>query len=355
MPKFFLTQIKIHSIISECQRYRDIVQSVERWSPKPNVEGSSPSVPVQASEYLFRSFLFFRNTDFKIEERVIGRMYRKKVSVYGLLIMLVMIITGCTKVAQAETTKQSEEVRKTAENRLEAILESKKLVIGISPDYAPFAFIAREKEETYYAGSDIELGRYIAEQMGVEVEFCEMEFEECLEAVSEGRVDLVLLGMKNEKDREEKMDFTNVYYRPGTQVVLVKERQVDKLKTQDDFEEKTLAAQYGSLQAQLVVEQFPGSYLNLTENVSGAVLMLRTGSVDGVVLEEALAGEMLREYPELVRSEVEISYTPEDIVGGVEKGETELLERINEIINSVTEQNLYLHWIDEANKLAASM
>ena len=26
--------------------YRGIVQSVERWSPKPNVEGSSPSAPV---------------------------------------------------------------------------------------------------------------------------------------------------------------------------------------------------------------------------------------------------------------------------------------------------------------------
>ncbi len=26
--------------------FRGIVQSVERWSPKPNVEGSSPSAPV---------------------------------------------------------------------------------------------------------------------------------------------------------------------------------------------------------------------------------------------------------------------------------------------------------------------
>ena len=275
-------------------------------------------------------------------------MHRKKIFVCCFLIMVVMLMAGCSKVAQAGTTEQSEEVRKIAENRLEAILESKKIVIGISPDYAPFAFIAEKKEETYCAGSDIELGKYIAEQMGVEAEFREMEFEECLEAVSKGEVDLVLLGMLGEKDREEMMDFTNVYYRPGTQVILVKERQKEKLKTQEDFQEKTLAAQYGSLQAQLVVEQFPESYLNLSENVSGAVLMLRTGSVDGVVLEEALAGEMLREYSELARSEAEITYTPQEIVGGVGKGETELL-------NSVTEQNLYLHWIDEANELAASM
>ena len=31
-------------------KYRDIVQLVERWSPKPNVEGSSPSVPVVGTE-----------------------------------------------------------------------------------------------------------------------------------------------------------------------------------------------------------------------------------------------------------------------------------------------------------------
>ena len=30
--------------------YRGIVQLVERWSPKPNVEGSSPSVPVADTE-----------------------------------------------------------------------------------------------------------------------------------------------------------------------------------------------------------------------------------------------------------------------------------------------------------------
>lgn len=283
-------------------------------------------------------------------------MYGRKRAVFALLFLMMMMISGCSKVAQAEATIEQEEVRNIkTDNRLEAILESKKILIGISPDYAPFAFQAEKKEETFCAGADVELGNYIAEQLGVEAEFREMEFDECLDAVSEGRVDLVLLGMLREKDREEKLDFTKTYYRPGTQVVLVKERQASKLTSIEDFQEKTLAAQYGSLQAQIVVEQFPGSYLNLTENVSGAVLMLRMGAVDGVVLEEALAGEVLREYPELVRSDVEIAYTAKEIAGGVVKGETELLERVNAIIDSVTEQNLYLHWLDEANELAASL
>ena len=41
------------------RKYRDIVQSVERWSPKPNVEGSSPSVPVGASDLCPKLFLCY--------------------------------------------------------------------------------------------------------------------------------------------------------------------------------------------------------------------------------------------------------------------------------------------------------
>lgn len=29
----------------KCKRYRGVVQLVERWSPKPNVVGSSPATP----------------------------------------------------------------------------------------------------------------------------------------------------------------------------------------------------------------------------------------------------------------------------------------------------------------------
>ena len=70
--KKYLTSVGKCDIVSGCQRYRDIVQLVERWSPKPNVEGSSPSVPVQASESVFRSLLFWEKcgmTDDRTDEK----------------------------------------------------------------------------------------------------------------------------------------------------------------------------------------------------------------------------------------------------------------------------------------------
>lgn len=39
--------------------YRGIVQLVERWSPKPNVEGSSPSAPVLEIVFGLSFFIYF--------------------------------------------------------------------------------------------------------------------------------------------------------------------------------------------------------------------------------------------------------------------------------------------------------
>lgn len=275
--------------------------------------------------------------------------------------MMVCLASGCSVrmpwVSAAGETR--EEVKETAANRLEAIKQLGELRIGISADYAPFAFETEAGEGEFpYGGADIELGRYIAEELGVEAEFCEMEFDDCLAAVAEGSVDMVLLGMLPTSDRDSVMDYTNVYYRPGNQVILVKGTQAHKLSELLDFEEKTVAAQYGSLQAQILAEQFPGSYPEFTEGVDEAVLKLRLGIVDGAILEEVVAEDVIKEYTELVISKAALSYTPAEpvgVVGGVVKDETELLLKVNEILQKVSDEKLYFDWLDTANKQAAKV
>ena len=63
--RFYLTDVFISVILSFVvyTTYRGIVQLVERWSPKPNVEGSSPSAPAVASENIFRSHFCYTEKD----------------------------------------------------------------------------------------------------------------------------------------------------------------------------------------------------------------------------------------------------------------------------------------------------
>ena len=58
-----------------------------------------------------------------------------------------------------------------------------------------------------------------------------MDFEECLKTAKEKKVDLVLLGMLPEKDRESSVDFSDAYYEPGKQVLVARKSQSDKYLT----------------------------------------------------------------------------------------------------------------------------
>lgn len=270
--------------------------------------------------------------------------------------LVILAVAGCGKDTEEKAEEVAAEVRETAKNCLEAVEELGYLTIGIAPDYAPFEFAVEAAEgELPYAGSDVSLGLWLAEELGVEAKFRAMEFEECLDAAEKGEVDIILLGMLPETERKSKVDFTDVYYEPGKQVILVKKDKKDMFSDLENFEGKTIAAQYGTLQSQLVTEQMPGSYMELSDSVSGAVLKVRMGTAAGAALDEHVAEDVVLEHPELAVSRAELAYEPQGIVGGVGKGEEEFLEKINELLLRVTEEKLYYGWLEEAHELAASL
>lgn len=313
----------------------------------------------------------------------------KKAVLAGMIAGLIVALVGCGDAQTEETVAEAEVEEIQAENRLEEIQQLGELKIGISADYAPFSFVDEDASgEEQYAGSDIELGKYIAKQMEVEPVFCEMEFDECLDAVRDGDVDLVLLGMLPKPERRSKMTFTDAYYKPGKQVLVVrksseeerdgasgekkeepdgksweKEDEVSRESGQDegeaypladDFAGKTVAAQYGTLQAQLVIEQLPESYMELTDTAEEGIAMVEAGLADAVVLDDTGIADLLKKHPKLKLYSAAFEYTPEEIVGGVVRSEPELLEEVNGILAEVVTEKLYLIWLDEANQQAAS-
>lgn len=265
-----------------------------------------------------------------------------------------LLVSACSRSADGIGAAETHIFDKSG-NRLEAVREAGKLVIGISADYAPFAFPVEEDDGAMgYQGSDVELGKYIAEQLGVEAEFQEMEMEECLKAAKEGTVDLVLLGMLPEESRLAYVDFTDPYYQPGRQVFLVKKAQRNEYKELEDFAGATVAAQYGTLQAQLVTEQLSKSYMELVDTISEGIEMVNTGRADALALDAQVTDDILDEYSSLALAAAEMEYEQEGVVGGVVEREPELLEAVNQVIDEVVEDGLYLGWMDTAIRMAVS-
>ena len=117
----------------------------------------------------------------------------------------------------------------------------------------------------------------------------------------------------------------------------MRKTQAEKFKTLDDFAGKTVEAQYGSLQAQLVTEQLPESYMELSDTAEDAVFQVRIGKADAAALDRNLAEDVLAENDELDLAKATFTYEQEGVVAGVVKGESELLEKINELTGTIME------------------
>ena len=228
--------------------------------------------------------------------------------------------SGSSSAAASETTAE-------ASNRLEEILAAGKITMATSPDYPPYEFEDLTKTgQDAYVGADIELAKYIAQELGVELEIKPMTFDAMLAAVGEGSVDFALAGMTAKEERKTSMDFTTPYYVEGDQVVVVRADRASEFTTQESLQTAALAAQNGSHQYDVLVNVFPDAEQTPVNQITDGILMVMEGKVDGLILPAAPAETYISSYPDLVIDEATITgFNGQDICAAVVKDEPELL------------------------------
>lgn len=310
------------------------------------------------------------------------KMNVKKYAAIGTAAMLMAMMTGCgasaeeaaaALEAEAETAAASsageteaasesgsaESAAEASGNRLDAIKAAGKITMATSPDFAPYEFEDISGGKTQYAGADIELAKYIAEKIGVELEIVPMDFGACQAAVTSGSVDMSIAGYSATPEREESMGLSHAYSAEEddgkTQGILVKAERAEELSAKEAFSGKVVAAQNGALQQTLVKEQLPDTEMQVITNANDGVMMLMSDKIDGFAIASSVGEQYMANYPDLVMSEFYFTIEDEGNVVAVTKGEDELLEVINEAVDEVMEQGLYKEWYDEALELAKSL
>ncbi len=109
------------------------------------------------------------------------------------------------------------------------------LRVAMECAYAPFNWtdtgtpslgavpISGEGKDSLYAnGYDVQIAQYIANQLGMKLEIYSYEWDGLIPALDSGAVDAIIAGMSPTADREEQIDFTNVYYSSNLVVIYKK-------------------------------------------------------------------------------------------------------------------------------------
>ena len=219
--------------------------------------------------------------------------------------------------AAAETTKTS---------------DSDTLVMATNATFPPYEYVDGEECK----GIDIEIAQAIADAMGKKLEVDDIDFDSIIPAITTGKADMALAGMTVTDERKENVDFSDSYA-TGVQVIIVPEDS-DITGPDDLANDKMIGVQQGTtghIYCSDTPEKggFGEDHVTAYPNGASAIQALQTGKVDAVVIDNEPAKAFVAENPGLKILDTE--YVTEDYAIAVKKGNTELLDQINETLAKV--------------------
>ena len=239
------------------------------------------------------------------------------------------------------------------ENKYNTI-EAGKLTVATSPDYAPYEFYAIGADgSAQLAGFDIELIKYVAKHLELELEIIPMDFDGVLLELANGSVDLGIAGISPDPDRAESMDFSDIYYEGGQAFITVK----DKANMFSDLASLnnpnvSVGAQNGTIQMDLAKQYSEKSDIVTLTKATDIIAELVAGKLDGGYVEYDVAVAYQANYPEL-HIVCEVPYEVEGNAIGVKKGNEALLKGVNEAIAACIKDGSFSKYVADALEQAS--
>ena len=221
-----------------------------------------------------------------------------------------------------------------AQSALDQIKEAGVLRIGTEGTYAPFTFHDATGE---LVGFDVEIGREIAERIGVEAQFVEGPWDGLIAGIDANRYDVVINQVGINEERQAKYDFSEPYI--ASKAALVVRGDNEDIKSFEDLTGKraaqTLTSNYGKLAQEHGAEIVP------TEGFDQSIALVLQGRADATINDSLSFYDFKKQQPD---ADVEIAATVEDAdFSGVllAKGKPELLQAINDALAAIRDDGTY--------------
>ena len=290
----------------------------------------------------------------------------KKLTAMLLALAMVLSLAACgssepaaTEAPKADAPAATEAVKAYSEMTIDELkplietINSGKLTMVTSPDFAPYEFYALDESGIpSLAGFDIALGQYIADFIGLELEIIPMDFDGTITELGMGSADIGMAGYSPDPEREKAMSFSNVYYTGGQSFVCHVDNK-DAFTALEDANKADyqIGAQIGSIQADLANTNTPDADIVELSKVTDIIAEVISGKLDGAFIETVVAETYAKNYPELCVV-LPVPYDAEGSVVGVNKNNEPLLAAVNLAIEAALADGSMSQFVAEANELS---
>jgi len=219
----------------------------------------------------------------------------------------------------------------TKQNNAEKI----EIVVGVSPDYHPFAYIDQTTNDI--VGFDLDILQEMALQMNKKLVIKRMPFKSLIFALLAGEIDVLAGGITPTKQRERAIAFSEPYFENDPLVALHHKNII--ITSLHDLINYKIVVNMGYT-ADIFLSQIQAAQLTKLGAPTEAIMALQSGSVDAFVcakssLKKILSIKSLQQFEQFVIPETGDSYA-----FAIDKKNTGLQKDINYILDSMKKNGI---------------
>lgn len=171
--------------------------------------------------------------------------------------------------------------------------KSDKIIILTSSGYEPYEIIDVDGSLT---GFDIELMEALALEVGLEIEWRDVDFDGIIGSLQTGQADIAIAGISPTPERMEMVDFSDIYYNSASGLTNFLLYEAGNNYTSfDDLTGLVVSAQIGTVQATLL-EELSQEYnftVDLRNTNTQIIEEIKAGRIDVLIVENIIADSIL--------------------------------------------------------------
>ncbi len=205
-------------------------------------------------------------------------------------------LTGCSSQSGGQDASNSgqssqEDTSTGSDDLLAQIQERGEIIIAMEGTWAPWTY---HDENDELVGFDVEVGRQIAEALGVEATFVEGEWDGLLAGLDAGRYDIMINGVDITEERADAYDFSDPYAYNRTAVIVSGDN--TDITSMEDLEGKHTANTISSTYAE-VAEQY-GAEVTGVDDLNQTFELLLSGRIDATLNAEVTYYDYMEAHPD---------------------------------------------------------
>lgn len=170
--------------------------------------------------------------------------------------------------------------------------KEKVYIIGTNAEYPPFEYMENGK----ISGLDAEIIEKISQKTGIKYKWSNMNFDGLIPALQTKKLDVIIAGMSATPEREKAVDFSTPYLVSNATIITNK---INPIKNMENLSGKSYGVELGTTK-EAAARKIEGAKVIPFSSTTGALVALKSGKIDGMVLDESVAKKFVENNDDLI-------------------------------------------------------